>query len=165
MSNGSATISSPEQKSLINILFPPEFDGKIAVSKDGNREYFSLGDAIMRAGNADQVSLITYDEVRKAWPTDKPPGERRLRGMLNAGSNRGEWLRQGMGTKGGPYRYLWPEPGGSDSFPVAPPLGGEGRETNTDGQMTLDSSPPGDASGQDSSHGDVQSGAESRLGA
>jgi len=108
---------------------------------------------------------ITYEEVRKAWPTEKPPGERRLRGILNAGSNRGAWLRQGMGNKGGPYRYLHPEPEGSDSFPVVTPLRGDGRETNTNGQISLQTLQSDTVSGQDSSHDNVPAGKGPQTGA
>ena len=105
---------------------------------------------------------MTYEMVREEWPSDKKPGEQKLRGMLNAGANRGEWMRRGMGKRNDPYRYLWPAPEDSDSFHVTSPLGGA---TNVNWQMTLESSLPDSASQQDSSHGDVQTGAEPHSGA
>ena len=105
---------------------------------------------------------MTYEMVREEWPSDKKPGEQKLRGMLNAGANRGEWMRRGMGKRNDPYRYLWPAPEDSDSFHVTSPLGGA---TNVNWQMTLESLLPDSASQQDSSHGDVQTGAEPHSGA
>lgn len=55
-------------------------------------------------------SGLSYEDVRSEWPTEKPPSKGRLRGHLNAGSNRGEWARGGLGKKNDPYRYFKPEP-------------------------------------------------------
>jgi AAA domain len=101
---------------------------------------------------------ITFEELLKDWPTDKRPGKSKLRGLLNAGANRGEWCRRGMGNKGDPHRFHIHDPDDADSFQPSQPLGVGANETNTNGQKTLELQ-------RVLSRGDAPSGHEAYWGA
>ena len=54
---------------------------------------------------ADAAEPLTRDEVRAAWPDEKPPDKKVVLRLLNEGHDSGAYHRAGAGVKGQPHRY------------------------------------------------------------
>jgi hypothetical protein len=48
---------------------------------------------------------LKQEEVRADWPTEPAPHLKKIIGELNAGHEKGLWLREGDGKKGSPFHY------------------------------------------------------------
>ncbi len=50
-----------------------------------------------------------YEDLRDAWPGDKPPTKSLLLEALRTGTDQGLWFRDGTGKKGSPFTH-WIQP-------------------------------------------------------
>ena len=54
---------------------------------------------------------LTSDEILAAWPSKPPPRNQKLLKELRRGADEGDWVREGSGRKGSPFRYWLRVPG------------------------------------------------------
>ena len=48
---------------------------------------------------------LTLDEIKDTWPDDETPTKKAMLDALHEGTDRGEWIRDGTGKRGSPYRF------------------------------------------------------------
>jgi hypothetical protein len=99
---------------------PPE----VIIELDAaTNEYRGLGDRkAMKREEITRVLLgvlpaerpgMTLEEIKDAWPEDEFPRKQTVLETLADGADRGEWTRDGTGTRGHPFKYHIPKPQGT----------------------------------------------------
>jgi hypothetical protein len=96
-----------------------ETPAEILIELDAQtNEYRALGDR--KGAKRDEIKRtlfatlptdrpgMTWDEIKEAWPDDEVPTKTTMLDALHQGADRGDWIRDGTGRKGSPYRFHVP---------------------------------------------------------